>query len=355
MGHRKLADLELDVAVAALDDELLPDLVDDRAVAYRLPGHRLRAAAGRRRAARRSAGPSAARRPGSRAGSAGLRRRAGRRSPATASWRTRRPPAAARADRARRCTRRTPARRWSPAASRPLGDPPFQVVVEVLDGPLGRLALADVADGRGDDDAVLGVQRAQADLGREEVAVGPARLDLDSGGVRPVRPPRNRRSSAASACGPTCEMAGGGTSRLDELAEQVVPPVPEDLLGLGIDDDDAPGDIDAKDRVRGDLEQPAELDLAALPVGDVLDDLDKPADRAVVVPYHGERAVRPEAGAVLTDPEAVDLAGAAWIASAKTPPADRRPPPRDEERRVLVAQDLLGAYPLSRSALSTSY
>src|SRR5712675_2079762 len=62
-----------------------------------------------------------------------------------------------------------------------------------------------------------------------------------------------------------------GNEHLDRLTDKLVPLVAEQLLGLRVDENDAPLAIDDYDGVRSGLEESAELVLGAPAVGDVPD------------------------------------------------------------------------------------
>ncbi|BCJ49193.1 hypothetical protein Asp14428_06680 [Actinoplanes sp. NBRC 14428] len=127
---------------------------------------------------------------------------------------------------------------------------------------LGDEAVADVAYGGGDDQAGVGVQAGEADLGGEDGAVlafGAQGLAAAHGAVHGVV-----GVAAAQAA-----VGGGevvGDEDLDGFAEQFAAGVAEESFGLGVDEDDPAGGVGADDRVRGGVEE-----LFEHPVGDGVD------------------------------------------------------------------------------------
>ncbi len=125
------------------------------------------------------------------------------------------------------------------------------LLVEPREHLLGGLAFGDVADGRGDQGAVGGLQRAQADLDRELAAVaaqavqlqarahgaGPAVDDVavPEVGVVPAEPFRDEH--------------------LDRSSQQVLPGVSEEGLGLRVDELDRARLVDDHHRVGRRLQQ----------------------------------------------------------------------------------------------------
>ena len=130
---------------------------------------------------------------------------------------------------------------------------------------LDALAVGDVADGGGDDDALSAVDRRQRDLGRELGAVA-----ATSGELHPSTHRARARVGDVPVTALGVQAADGlGDEQLDGLADQLVAGVAEQPLGLGVDEHDLPVGVDADDRVRRGFEQAAELRLGALAIGDV--------------------------------------------------------------------------------------
>ena len=103
-----------------------------------------------------------------------------------------------------------------------------------------------VPDGRGDEDAFIGVDRGQRDLGREGAGIAAAPGERHARAHRPV--PR-----ASDVPGPVSGMhgAGGiGDQDLDRLADKLRTLVAEQPLCLGVDQDDPAVGGDAYHRVR---------------------------------------------------------------------------------------------------------
>ncbi len=131
------------------------------------------------------------------------------------------------------------------------------LLVELREHLLCRLAFGDVADGGGDQRAVGGVQRAQADLDRELAAVAAQAVQLQarSHGAGPavdeVAVPEVRVVSAEPF----------RYEHLDGSSQQVLPDVPEEGLGLCVDELDHAALVDDDHRVRCRLEQGPEAFL----------------------------------------------------------------------------------------------
>ena len=116
---------------------------------------------------------------------------------------------------------------------------------------VGPVALAEVADGRRDQDPITRRHRRQRDLGRELAAVAPAPGELY---------PRSHRAS------PPVPLVPGtvrrvyrprtlGDEHLDRLSDQLLARVPEERFDLRIREDDATPVVDGDDPVRCRLEQ----------------------------------------------------------------------------------------------------
>jgi hypothetical protein len=78
-----------------------------------------------------------------------------------------------------------------------------------------------------------------------------------------------------------------GHQNLDRLSEQFVPRMPEQPLGLRIDEYDAASLVDDDDGVRSGLEQPAELGFRTAPVREVTN---RAADEEASVSFQGTQA-----------------------------------------------------------------
>ena len=145
-------------------------------------------------------------------------------------------------------------------------------------------ALADVADGAGDEDAVLGLERAQADLHRELGAIPAQAEELDARAH--AAHPGIAEVARAVAGVPAAETLGD--QHLDRPAEQLAPRIPEQPLGLGVHQDDLALAIDDDHGVRCGLQQPAELRLHPLAIGDVTDG--GGGDEDALLRVHGREA-----------------------------------------------------------------
>ncbi len=117
--------------------------------------------------------------------------------------------------------------------------------------PLGALALGDVADGAGDEEAVHRLQGAQADLHGELGAV-PAQAEELQAGAHEAHLGVGEVAGAVTRV-PAAEARGD--EHLHRLPEQLAAAVAEEALGLGVDEHDAPLAVDDHHRVGGRLEQ----------------------------------------------------------------------------------------------------
>ncbi len=143
-----------------------------------------------------------------------------------------------------------------------------------LERALDLLALRDVADRAGDKDAFLGFERAQADLDREFLAILAPAVELEAHAHRP----HARVGEETVAMSWVQASIALGQQQLDGLLEKLGARIAEESLGLRVDEHDAARAVHDDDRVGCRLEEPAELLLGLLALGDV-------ADRA-----HHERA-----------------------------------------------------------------
>ena len=125
--------------------------------------------------------------------------------------------------------------------------------------PLDLLAVRDVADDARDDHPVPSLERGEADLGRELAAVLAAAGEVQAHAHR-ARPRVHDVAGAVPLVGSAHAL---GEEDLDGLVQQLVPPVPEDLLGLRVDEHDAPLVVDPDDGVGSVLEQVAEPAVVA--------------------------------------------------------------------------------------------
>ncbi len=130
---------------------------------------------------------------------------------------------------------------------------------------LGRAPLADVADGARDQGAVVGLERAQADLDRELRAVLAAAVQLEPGSHRP----HSRVREEAAPMGPVTAALPIGHQQLDALTDELGTWVAEETLGLNVDQLDRAVGVDDHHRVRGRLEQRAKPGVGALAIADV--------------------------------------------------------------------------------------
>src|SRR5262249_42688973 len=125
------------------------------------------------------------------------------------------------------------------------------------------LPLSDVSNRGGDQRALGGLDRAQADLRGELGAVLAAREELEACPHRPGS--RLAGVSASMARVPVPEALPD--QELDRLPNELRARVAEQLLGLGIDEEDPPVRIDDHHRIGGSLEEPSKLVLGLRLVG----------------------------------------------------------------------------------------
>ena len=164
--------------------------------------------------------------------------------------------------------------------------------MQVLVGPPEIVAclplLGDVADGGGYQDALVGVEGGQGDLGGEGGAVAAAagqvqaRAHLPGLGV-------GRVPGAQAGMG---GLDGVGDQDLDRLPGQFLARVPEQPLGLGVHQHDPPAGVHAHRRVRRRLQQPPEPGTGPLLGGDIPHDGGQSRESPSVVDG-GQRDHRP--------------------------------------------------------------
>ena len=128
-------------------------------------------------------------------------------------------------------------------------------------GQLGqlRLAGADVADRAGDEHALVGLQRTEADLDRELAAVLAQPVELE------LATHRSRDGVADIALDVVAMLPAQplGDQLGDVLADELLAAIAEHALGLRVDELDVTMAVDDHHGVRRRLEQPAELLLGA--------------------------------------------------------------------------------------------
>src|SRR5258705_523878 len=129
------------------------------------------------------------------------------------------------------------------------------------------LALADVADRAGDERALLGLQRAEADLDRKfgSVLALPEKLDADT------HRSHLRRSKELIAVRWVLRTEARRQEQLDLLTKHLGPRVAKELLGLRIDEHDIAGLVHDDDRIWSCFEQVPEFPFRLLALGDVAD------------------------------------------------------------------------------------
>jgi len=134
---------------------------------------------------------------------------------------------------------------------------PFQLVPLGLGAqplPLGGdlQPLGHIPDHGGDQEPFIGAHRSQGHFSGEGGAVAAAPGQLHVGahgagtGISDIPGPVGRVQAACLV----------GDQEFHRLADQLVPPVAEQLLGLGVDQRDPPVGVDAHHRVRRGLQQP---------------------------------------------------------------------------------------------------
>ena len=177
------------------------------------------------------------------------------------------------------------------------------VVGEVLQLVLEALALRDVADDAGHDDAVVGVQHREHDVDRELGAVLALAPQLEAHAEGDLRVALGRRQHGGEALGD--QRAGAlGEELLDRAAQDLLAVVAEQLVGPRVGEADRAVLVDLDDRVRRGLEDGLELLLGLLALGDVADDAAEEA-RAGGLP-HRERELERELAAVLAQADDLD-------------------------------------------------
>src|SRR5215831_10327935 len=118
----------------------------------------------------------------------------------------------------------------------------LQLQILLLQGTLETLSLSYVADGTADQDALFGVQRAEADFDRE---FAPVLAESNQ-----VEPASHERVFLAEAL---------RDQYFGRLAEQLRARVTEELLGLGVDEDNLPLLVHDHDGIRRELKQVPEF------------------------------------------------------------------------------------------------
>ena len=129
------------------------------------------------------------------------------------------------------------------------------------------LALRHITNGAGDKQALLCLQRVQADLDRELAAVLAQAVQLQPS-------PHGAGAWFGKKIAPVVRVAGAealGHQQLDGLAQQLVAAPAEQFHRLRVDEDDVPLPVDDDHGVRRGLQQVLELLVGALAVGDVAD------------------------------------------------------------------------------------
>ena len=143
----------------------------------------------------------------------------------------------------------------------------LQLQVLVTQHLLDALALGHIADGAGDKQTLLRLQRAQADLDRELAAVLAQAVQLQPS-------PHGAGTWFGKKIAPVVRVTGAealGHQQLDGLAQQLVAAPAEQFHRLRVDEDDVPLAVDDDHGVRRGLQQVLELLVGALAVGDVAD------------------------------------------------------------------------------------
>ena len=127
--------------------------------------------------------------------------------------------------------------------------------------------LGHVANGGRHDQAVLGLEGGQGDLRRELRAVLATTDQLHAGAHRP----RERIADVPRPVARVHRLDAVGDEHLDQAPDQLLTRIPEELLGLPVDEHDLSARVDAEDGVGRGLEQAAELRLGSLAIRDVAD------------------------------------------------------------------------------------
>jgi hypothetical protein len=126
-------------------------------------------------------------------------------------------------------------------------------------GRFGALALGDVADRARDEAALLGLERAQADLDRELAAVTAEPEELQAR----AHAARVGRSRVPASVDLVLTAVARGDELLDRLPDELAARVAEERFGLRVDDRDAAALVHDDDGVGRRLEQRAKLLLRA--------------------------------------------------------------------------------------------
>ena len=156
---------------------------------------------------------------------------------------------------------------------------------------------------RGEDGAVVGLQRGDRDVDRELGAVLALAPQLEAHAQGDLRVLGLALQHGAEALGD--QRAGAlGEELLDRAADDLLAVVAEQLVGPGVGDRDRAVGADLDDRVRRGLEDGLELLLGLLALGDVADDAAEEA-LAGVLP-HRERELERELAAVLAQADDLD-------------------------------------------------
>ncbi len=126
----------------------------------------------------------------------------------------------------------------------------LELGVQPLALPLGVDALGHVAHGGHDEQALLGLDAREADLRRKLGTALAAAVELEPLAHRP----RARLREVALHVSAVRRTEAFGYQQLEPAAEQLLAPVAEHDLGLGVYEHDPPVDPDADDRVGDELQ-----------------------------------------------------------------------------------------------------
>ena len=179
----------------------------------------------------------------------------------------------------------------------------LKLLVEDLPLPLGVDAIGDVPDRRRDEDPFLGLDGAQADLHRDLAPILFPGRELEAGGHGPGPGVGEIRRPVAGVGDPALV----GHEDLDRRPEQLVAQVPEEPLGLRVDEADHALPVDADDRVGGRLQQAPELGLGLLPGGDVPGDGRRADHPPSGVPDRGAGEGHVDDPSVLCEPQSLEV------------------------------------------------